>query len=113
MKGIVRQILIHVASLALVFSLASGFPATPGAYMKGQVKSSNKPLRSVWVIVSQYGQEKGRSLTGDDGKYFIDNLSNGTYDVIVEQAKRQVWRGQKTIPSTNYDITVKPIAARR
>src|SRR5215475_15505626 len=94
MRSIVRQLSIQLVFLALVVSLAFGFSQFRRNSVKGLVMSSNKPLRSVWVIASQYGAEKGRSLTGDDGKYFIDNLSAGTYDIVVEQAKRQVWRGQ-------------------
>ena len=114
MRGIVRQISMHLVFLALVVSLAFGSAPIRGNSVKGLVMSSNKPLRSVWVIASQNGTEKGRSLTGDDGKYFIDNLPGGTYDLIVEQAKRQVWKGQITLSvNTYYNINVRPTARRR
>ena len=114
MRSIVRQLSIQLVFLALVVSLAFGFSQFRRNSVKGLVMSSNKPLRSVWVIASQYGAEKGRSLTGDDGKYFIDNLSAGTYDIVVEQAKRQVWRGQVNVTvSTYYNINVKVSTRRR
>jgi len=114
MRSVVRQISFHLVFLALVVSLASGFSQFRRNSVKGLVTSSNKPLRSVWVIASQYGAEKGRSLTGDDGKYFIDNLSAGTYDIVVEQAKKQVWRGQLNVTvSTYYNINVKVSTRRR
>ena len=113
MRGIVRQISIHLVFVALVVSLALGFTPIRGNSVKGLVTSSNKPLRSVWVIASQNGTEKGRSLTGDDGKYFIDNLPAGTYDLVVEQAKKQMWRGQITLSvNTYYNINVRPTRRR-
>jgi hypothetical protein len=77
-------------------------------YLKGQVKLSSKPLRSAWVIVSQSGKERGRSLTGDDGKYYISNLDQGAYDIIVQKGKQQLWKGQVDVPTkTDYDIPLK------
>ena len=114
MSGVIRQISIYLVFLVLVVSLAFGFKPIRGNSVKGLVTSSNKPLRSVWVIASQNGTERGRSLTGDDGKYFIDNLPAGTYDMVVEQAKKQVWRGQITLSvNTYYNINVRPTARRR
>ena len=43
-------------------------------FVKERSHRRGKPARSVWVIISLNGREKGRSLTGDDGKYYIANL---------------------------------------
>ncbi|HKS28882.1 MAG TPA: carboxypeptidase-like regulatory domain-containing protein [Pyrinomonadaceae bacterium] len=94
--------------LGLLFSFA--LSAEPAArYIKGSVTSpSGRPLTSVWVTVSQNGEEKGRSLTGDDGKYYISNLYDGTYDIAVLQGNRQVYTGQVNLPeNTVHDILVK------
>jgi hypothetical protein len=53
-------------------------------YVTGRITSgSDRPATSVWVIVKQNGQERGRSLTGDDGSYYINNLGNGQYELLV------------------------------
>lgn len=84
---------------AALFSLTA-FSAEPGGrHIKGVVTASqNRPVTSVWVTLSQNGTEKGRSLTGDDGKYYISNLDDGTYDIAVLQGNRQLYRGQVSLP---------------
>jgi hypothetical protein len=97
-----------IALLAMVFSI--GLSAQPGAtYITGVVKSSSGRLfASVWVAISQNGAEKGRSLTGDDGKYYISNLNAGTYDIVVLQGSRQVFKQQVNLPgNSRYDILVR------
>jgi hypothetical protein len=88
--------------LAALFSFA--FSAEPvGRYIKGSVTASTgRPVASVWVTISLNGAERGRSLTGDDGKYYISNLAEGTYDIVVLQGNRQIYRGKVIIPG---DIT--------
>jgi hypothetical protein len=78
---------------AVVFSIAISAQSNPN-YIKGVVKSSGRPLSSVWVIVNQNGSEKGRSLTGDDGRYYINNLSDGVYDLTVYRGNSQLHREQ-------------------
>jgi hypothetical protein len=75
-------------------------------FVKGTVTSAGKPARSVWVIISLNGREKGRSLTGDDGKYYIADLDPGTYDFVVEKGE-QLYKGRATLPITNgtFDIS--------
>ena len=92
-----------------VVILAAGLSAQYSRnYLKGQVKLSSKPLRAAWVIVSQSGKESGRSLTGDDGKYYISNLDQGAYDIIVQKGKQQLYKGQVDVPTkTDYDIRLK------
>ena len=75
-------------------------------FVKGTVTSAGKPARSVWVIISLNGREKGRSLTGDDGKYYIAGLDPGTYDFVVAKGE-QLYKGRATLPVTNgtFDIS--------
>jgi hypothetical protein len=103
----ILQPLLGIIILAALFSLA--FSAEPGGrYIKGAVTSSGRPLASVWVTVSQNGTEKGRSLTGDDGKYYISNLDDGRYDIAVLQGSRQVYTGQVELPANSvHDILIK------
>jgi hypothetical protein len=78
-------------------------------HIKGTVKyPSGRPLNSVWVTISQDNVEKGRSLTGDDGKYYISNLDGGTYEIVVLSGTRQIYKGQVDIPQEgNYDILIQ------
>jgi hypothetical protein len=96
-----------LALLAMVFSVA--LSAQSGGYIKGVVKSSSGRLFiSVWVAISQNGVEKGRALTGDDGKYHITNLSEGMYEIVVLQGNREVYKEQVNLPGdTRHDILVK------
>jgi len=69
-------------------------------YMTGRVTTkSSDPARSVWVILYDGVRESGRSLTGDDGRYYIGNLlSNKTYNIVV---RRQV---------TSSNLTSHPVS---
>lgn len=94
--------------LAALFSLTA-FSANPGPrHIKGMVTASTgRPVTSVWVTVSQGGTEKGRSLTGDDGKYYISNLDDGTYDIVVLQGSRALYRGQVSLPvNSSHNISI-------
>jgi len=88
---------------------ASEFRPDGATYVKGVVTQSNKPVRSVWVIASQSGNEKGRALTGDDGKYYIGNLYAGAYDVVVFQGKQQIFSAQINLPENRlFNINITP-----
>ena len=78
-------------------------------YVKGVVKSSSGRLyTSVWVSVSQNGIEKNKSLTGDDGKYYLSGLDEGVYDITVSNGKYSVYTGQISLPTdARHDILIK------
>ncbi len=100
----------HTRALALTVLalMAATQIQAAGTYITGKVmSSSNKPLSSVWVMVAQNGVEKGRSLTGDDGTYFIGNLKEGTYSILVKDQGRQLFRGQVQLPrDKKHDVRV-------
>jgi hypothetical protein len=99
---------IRVSLTVMILSAGLSAQSSSKIYLKGQVKLSGKPLRSAWVIVSQSGKERGRSLTGDDGKFYISNLDHGGYDIVVEKGKQQLWKGQADVPTkTDYVIPLK------
>jgi hypothetical protein len=75
-----------IGLLLVVFSVALSAPLNGNASIRGTVSQSGQPLRSVWVVVIQNGAERGRSLTGDDGRYYIGELSEGGYEVVVMKA---------------------------
>jgi hypothetical protein len=96
--------------IALVAAASPGLSdAQPGTRtsVKGTVTSAGKPTRSVWVIIRLDGREKGRSLTGDDGKYYIAGVDPGTYDFVVMEKGVQRYKGRATLPIVNgtFDIS--------
>ena len=102
-----RFVLPAVLVMVMLGSVALSSGGHPPVFVKGTVTRTRKPLRSAWVIVSQVGQEKGRSLTGDDGKYYIGNLTSGAYDVAVVNGKKSMYRGRVTLPTPgNFNIAI-------
>lgn len=91
--------LTAAAILCLLFAACqTKFPNSTMAfqasdYVTGRITSaSDMPATSVWVIIKQNGQERGRSLTGDDGSYYINNLGNGEYELLVSRGGKQLSR---------------------
>jgi hypothetical protein len=97
-----------IALLLTIFVMASSVQSQSD-YIKGMVKSpSGRPLPSAWVIVSQDGNEKGRSLTGDDGKYYINNLGAGTYHLMVYERDRRLFAEQVNLPGdSNHNVLIR------
>jgi hypothetical protein len=62
----------------------------PTFIVKGTVLVGKKPVRSVWVVIMQNGKETNRSLTGDDGKFYLTNLTNGSYELAVQRKTVQL-----------------------
>jgi len=51
--------------------------------IKGKITDqNNNPLSSQWVMITLKDSIIGKSLTGDDGKFFIDNLPPNNYQII-------------------------------
>jgi len=81
------------------------------SYITGRVVagSSNRPMVAVWVTVYDIGTVRGRSLTGDDGRYYISRLDQKAYDVVVTRGQQTLARRQVRLPeNTKYDIVIPP-----
>lgn len=101
------RVVLRATLLSMLLSLAPISQSANAAGVKGRVSFSGKPVRSVWVIVSQGGQEKGRSLTGDDGKYYITNLPQGVFEIVVVRGKEQLFNKQVSLSGeADYDIEI-------
>jgi hypothetical protein len=98
-----------VGLLLVVFSVALSAPPNGNADIRGTVSQpSGQPLRSVWVIVRQNGAEKGRSLTGDDGRYYIGSLNEGGYEIVVKSGDREIFNRSVNLPANQrFDISVR------
>jgi len=75
-----------VLGFALMIFCPQAFSAS--SYLTGKVTSGQSvPARSLWVMVFDGNRLKAKSLTGDDGRYYIGRLQAQTYKVVV---RRQV-----------------------
>jgi hypothetical protein len=114
----VKSAMVWLLSLAL--SLLALLPETLWAaqktvlargYISGKVVSgSSKPASSTWVIAYAGATQKGRSLTGDDGKYYIGGLSPGTYSIVVRKQPTSVnlFQGQISLPQNKiYNVKIR------
>ena len=103
----ILQAAIRVVLLSIVFSMVlSARPAE--TYIMGTVIKSGRPLASAWVVVSQNGIERGKALTGDDGRYYISNLGDGVYQIAVYKGKYRLTNEQVSLPGdTNHDILTR------
>src|SRR5262245_41527438 len=101
------QVMVPIALVAAASSGMSDAHPSTRTFVKGTVISARTPARSVWMIGSLNGHEKGRSLTGDDGKYYIAGVDPGTYDFVVVERGVQLYKGRATLPITNgtFDIS--------
>ena len=103
-----RRVLLSAAVIAFVLTgVASA--QSQRTFLKGAVVSpAGRPVRSVWVIAAQNGRDTARSLTGDDGRYYIGNLQPGRYDVTVSNGKNSLHKGQIDLPAnTTYNIRLR------
>ncbi len=100
------RLLTAVTFLLIVLSLAAprdtqGTSSSGEEYVTGKVTSkAMRPVPSVWVIVFEGGNQKGRSLTGDDGSYYIGGLESKTYQLVVKKQLNgsDLVTGQVTLP---------------
>ena len=79
-------------------------------YITGRVQSvsSGRPLPSLWVVIYEGETAKGRSLTGDDGKYYIGALDNREYKIVVRRGNETLFQEMIRLPQNErYDIRVR------
>jgi len=67
--------------------------------IKGVVTNSlNRPVATVMVILNKDGKQLGKSITGDDGKFFIGNLVPGIYNLQVKKGDKVLFQKQVSLP---------------
>ena len=98
------------ATLILALALALAPSALAGGYsITGTVKRvSGQPISSVWVVLRQGEVEKGRSLSGDDGKYYISGLTEGPYDLVVLRGQNSLAVGRVHLPEARVFNIILP-----
>ncbi len=110
--GVILQVGLLLAFPAVT---ASQKESQEGFTIKGVVSVAKKPLRSGLVVISQNGQEMYKYVTGDDGKYYIANLSYGIYDISVRKSyKVELCRRQVNLErNTIMDIKLKSTSSHK
>ena len=105
-------VVIGLACLAMLSSAAAARAQNaPEVHITGRVLTgaSRRPIPAVWVIVYESAKIKGRSLTGDDGRYYIGRLAEKAYDLVVMRGRQTLARRQVRLPeNTSYDIVIPP-----
>lgn len=97
-----KRATVLMAALTLV--AMTTLVLAPAAYAGGEtlrgtvITTSGAPAASVWVVVIQGGAEKGRSLSADNGKYYIGNLEPGAYEVQVKRGDTAIYTGSVSLP---------------
>jgi protocatechuate 3,4-dioxygenase beta subunit len=105
-----RRAFLWAVAIATILAGATS-AQSQRTFLKGTVLSpAGRPVRSVWVIAAQNGRDTARSLTGDDGRYYIGNLAPGRYDVTVSNGRSALHKGQINLPAntnTTYNIRLR------
>ena len=85
------------AALALSLQLHAA-PAVAASQLAGTVyESSGMPAISALVEVV-CGTRRWRFLTGDDGRYYVGNLPDGTCRIAIVRAGRTVYSAEVSLP---------------
>jgi len=105
-----------VGLLLLIVNLLALSPRTLRAaaspdYISGQVLlASSKPASALWVILYVGTTQRARSLTGDDGRYYIGGLPNGAYSLVVRKQINgaNLFQGKVTLPQNKiYNVKIR------
>lgn len=109
MKKSVLGAILAICFIALLAYFIPLSTAQLNLYLTGKVlyKSSNKPVSSVWVLLVKSGENLSRSLTGDDGRYYISGLKKGSYEIVVLKNKQELFRSKiRLSDNRTFDITL-------
>ncbi len=92
-----------------MLSTAGSTQSVQSLYITGKVvsASSGRPIPSLWVVIYDGETQKGRSLTGDDGKYSIGALDSKEYKIVVRRGSKTLFEEMIHLPQNeHYDIRV-------
>ncbi len=102
-------VIIIPFSLFALLSMAGSTQSAQSLYITGKVlsASSGRPIPSLWVVIYDGKAQKGRSLTGDDGRYYIGALDGKEYKVVVRRGSKTLFQEMIRLPQNeHYDIRV-------
>jgi hypothetical protein len=108
----IKRLLVVWILLSVFIVLLSEGEDTQGGqlyYITGLVQSasSGRPMPSLWVLIYEGETVRGRSLTGDDGKYLIGALDSKEYKLVVKRGKATLFAEKVRLPQNErYNIRV-------
>jgi hypothetical protein len=68
---------------------------------------ANKPVYNFWVILYQNTREIKRTLTGNDGRFYIGRLVSGPYKIVVKRQINGASLYDRNIPITTKSLYVE------
>ena len=104
-----RLLLAATVITSVTMGLSQSRPSSTRQYITGRIisKSTNKPIRAIWVTILESNIPKGRAVTGDDGKYYIGSLDEKIYKIVVQRGGVKILDTQVRLPQNrNYDISL-------
>jgi len=101
-----RKFILLLVFTGLVVLTANFLQGAQESRIAGVITNANgRPAASVWVMLYDRNEKQvGRSLTGDDGRYYIGYLKPGTYTLKVKKRDNVLEQRSVRIPgdeSTN------------
>jgi hypothetical protein len=104
---------LFIGALACCGQVVGAAQSRGGTYtLAGRVLSHvSRPAVNLWVLVYEGNVLRGRSLTGDDGSYFIPRLEAKTYIIIVKKdlrSSQDLFRSDVRLPLTSSFIIRLP-----
>ena len=76
-------------------------------YVTGKItyQSNGRCANGLWVEIHFDSLLKGRSLTGDDGRYYVTGLTPGSFELVVKRGESVLLRCNIMLPThRSYDI---------
>ncbi len=69
-------------------------------YVSGKITDSRtgKCVAAAWVHVYSGTILKGKSLTGDDGRFYVSRLGAGSYEVVIRKGMVVLYRAIINLP---------------
>lgn len=102
----VRSAAILSGVVLVSFSLGSDVTA---GLLKGSVHAGPDPVEWAEIRLCNESGVCTESLTGESGKFYLDNLPEGSYELELKRAGESVFEGDLNIePGTNYYEFVVP-----
>jgi hypothetical protein len=99
-----KRLLIVIAAILILCDI------TFAISLEGQITltGTNQPATRALIVFSSNGVEKARTITGDDGRYSIRDIPDGTYDVkiLYRDKKPAEYPGIVVGPAKSYDFKI-------
>ena len=82
----IKKVLLSIA--AVICTLAIHAQESDWGGVKGTVvnRAGRQPIAEAELVISQRGEKVASAVSGADGKFLIENLPNGMYDMTVKAA---------------------------